>query len=207
MIPTICLSALTIAPHQQTTVDREFLGLKGPIKSVVSKVANVSSQAGEYFEHCCEILYSFTFDTNGKSNSGKFEMHITDFGPVGTPLTKKPIYDGDGKLISAETYKPDGTLDRKTTYTYDDRGNRVEERDYSVKGNLTSQRRYTLDARHLLIEEIIYLFNGTPSTRWTYDEYDPYGNCVKRTAWNWRARDGKSDWGRSSVYYKVLTYY
>ena len=201
----LALNLITGGPESSVTLQR--FGLKGPVKSVIGRVGYYRNESGVLKEECCLPLYSFTLDRNGTLLSEESTNSPIDPGSLGPPRPKKPIYNAKGQLVGDETYEQDGAVYSKTLFSFDASGIKIEENTYSASGRLSNKKVFASEGRHLLIEEITFNFDGTRYGRWTYDQYDSHDNCIKRTAWEWRERDGKGKWEPDATYYKVITYY
>ena len=183
------------------------LGLKGPVKSVVGRVGYHKFKAGKLAEACCSPLYAYEFDRDDRVISGGPVSPPIDYGPVGPKPLTKLVYNESGEVIGEQTLSSDGSVYSDTKFLFDTHRNKIGEETYSASGRLYNKKVYSSGGRQRLIEEITDLFNGEPYGRWTYDQYDSFDNCTKRTSWTWREREGKWKWEPDSTYYKIITYY
>src|SRR5258705_1991052 len=70
------------------------------------------------------------------------------------------LYDDKGNRIETNWYKPDGSLDEKTSYKQDEKGNLIEEICYKSDGSLKSKITPKYDEKGNLIERSEYKTDG-----------------------------------------------
>jgi hypothetical protein len=90
------------------------------------------------------------------------------------------FYNSEGKLIAETRISADEKIYQTTVINYDAKGREIESNTFNADGSVKGR------------------------TKYTYDEFDKQGNCIKETEYEWVNEDGKSFFQPSeTTYYKI----
>lgn len=174
-------------------------------------------------------FYVYVYDSRGN------RVEQSEYGANGSLSTKEVyVYDDRGNIAERSEYKPDGSLSARQIHKYDNNGNELENTRYKADGSIDYRRVRTYDENARKSEEVTYsrAFSrvsyyrrayrydnkGNVVESTVYDEYgcekyayeyefDPYGNCIKKTTSKWVTQEEKSYWKPWEVTYRIITYY
>jgi hypothetical protein len=166
------LFSLLLIQHTgaQTGSDRESEGLKGPVKSVRLKTAEISQRDGKAFERISSLEILTTYDENGnKTEESRYSRGS---------LLEKTTYARDDKGTQTKIrYQADGKMIRKSVAGFDEQGKPTGSNEYDANGVLQSKSVYTYDAQGKFLEAAIYNADGSLKNK-TIFKHDAAGKQV-----------------------------
>lgn len=192
----LILTFFLAVPAQKKATDKEFEGLKGAVKSVLTEYMEVINPRGlapdkkrvkssEYFfdkgGRLTQILYP---DSNGKlifsvidgfktfkSSLIKIETKPKTTFNVGRSLIEERPIEEPENLVP-----PDERFDFKYTYEFDSQGRVRIERQYENNGRLFRKKEFKYDDKGRVIEENV---NDTVALSKFIYKYDAKGNLIE----------------------------
>ena len=169
-----CESVGSLGVRPQTELERERLGLRGPVRSVSIFRADVAKH-GDRWESQAELpVRTDRFDRRGN-------------------LTERLSYDSDGTLRertvslydaranerAVQRYGPENRLVGRLVSSYADHGSPTEARSYSAGDVLTERAVFQYDAQGRETESHTYQSDGELKSR-TASRYDVQGNIEEQ---------------------------
>lgn len=106
------------------------------------------------------------------------------------------LFNREGNKTEENSYKPDRSLNSRSTYEYDDKGNQIKVNSYKPDGSLGFRDTFEYDDKGNQIELNSYKPDGSLNLRWTF-EYDDKGNQIELNAYK---SDGSLDFRHTSEY-------
>jgi hypothetical protein len=200
MVPAVlmCFALLVVGAFSAQTKqsDREFAGLKGPVKSVLTERTDAKLKAGRIVESNRRNHEYTTFHPGGTSSSNKhfhwetgevFETHT--YSQIdGDKISK--IEMGSGAITGTITEVPSDTepvkpsdprYDYKFKYKFDNAGRISEEAWWQSDGDLWL--RYVYEYAPGERRELVYDKDGTLNQKYIY-KLDPKGNEIEMIAYD-----------------------
>lgn len=186
------LASTALAQTKQS--DRDFAGLKGNVKSVLTERTDAKLKAGKIVESNRRKHENVIFQTSG-STSTRTNFHW-DTGEVfevntylmidGDKAVKTEMGPGAITAVMVEQQPPnakplDPRYDYKIKYKYDERGRIVEEAWWHSNGDLWM--RYTYEYSPSERRELVYDENGELNQKYSY-KLDTKGNEVEMISYD-----------------------
>jgi hypothetical protein len=190
-------AAVVCAQRKQT--DREFEGLKGPVKSVSVEKAVLKEQEGRQVEERRVMVESATYNVNGnRVNDARYDSggdllvknvyRDADAGKVVDTYVRLPLITAEmAEAGSGGTVRPDRPpktgpplLQRgpeKYKYKYDDRGN-IREMSIEYKGRVRRRVVYNLKEGR---KELLSYEDGKDLDYQRVETLDAQGNVIEST--------------------------
>ncbi|MBC7909439.1 MAG: hypothetical protein H7Y30_03000 [Pyrinomonadaceae bacterium] len=188
-IAVLLLCSLSIFAQQRQS-EREFDGLRGAVKSVVTESAKLLTVNGKQVEEEKQIGSVITYDMAGNEIKAEFYQD-------GSPQRVSVYFDLDGdRAIKTEelrplnlgrggiggghgnpNVKPDPRFTVKLRYKFDAQGKRIEQTVINNVGNTTSRKVHKYDAKGNLKESTTYL--GEQKVNQTFYKSDDKGNFIE----------------------------
>ena len=206
-----CFSILTstiLAQNKQS--DRDFAGLKGNVKSVLTERADATLKAGKIVESNRRKVESSIFQSDGSSltqtifhwETGEvFEtntyLRIDDDKAVITKMGPAAITATITEAPSPDARPADPRYDFRFKYKYDDLGRIVEEAWWHSNGELWM--RYTYEYSPGERRELVYDKDGALNQKYTY-KLDAKGSEIEMTSYD--VESGKIDGKEKYTYVK-----
>lgn len=191
----ICFAFLATTSLAQTKQsDRDFAGLKGNVKSVLTERADAKLKAGKIVESNRRKHENFVFQTSG-SISTRTNFHW-DTGEVfeantylmidGDKAVKTEMGPGAITAVVVEQPPPDAKpldprYDYKFKYKYDERGRIIEEAWWHSSDGMWM--RYTYEYSPGERRELVYDKNGALNQKYIY-RLDAKGNELEMTSYD-----------------------
>ncbi|MCS6926127.1 MAG: hypothetical protein NZ578_09540 [Candidatus Binatia bacterium] len=145
------------------TAGREQDGLVGPVHTVITEMAQLTRENGQWKEEGRVRVNVSVYDVKGNL------IEKLSYHPDGVPATRTVrVYDSAGKLVQETATTPDGVLWRTARYSYDATGRLRQVAHYAADGSLLFTDAYTHDAQGNLVEFVSLEPNGTPLRKSVY---------------------------------------
>lgn len=155
--------------------EKELLGLKGDVKTIVSEYAKIVFENGKYVEKKRFDRRSQTYDLQG---------NLIKEDPI-PPTEGRPLVCVDGKCNTEEP---------KQKYKYNEQGIIIEEISALIDGTITSKREFDYDLKGRLLESRFYYQNEEEKLylagKWVYERNSNetkstyYEGCCTIKRWN-----------------------
>lgn len=192
---------LCVLGRAQPKTDREAAGLRGPVQTVATEVAEFVVKDGKNVEGARMPVQTVTYDARGNrvkrvdfNRDGSVAQTIVysydaegrstgyeDYTP-GLDTPRKHIYflDANGNRTEYRMVQPTGSpADERYLYKYDDKGNKVGEELYHKK-SLVSRNENVYNETGRLISQTIYNPDGSVAAKIS-NAFTPDGKPSERT--------------------------
>lgn len=136
---------------------KEYVPLKGAVKSYTMTDYEISSQFGDYFR-TPEVKQSHVLEAG-------IETETSEYSPNDVLVNKiKNTYDSAGKLMEQTASDANGKVLWHSVVTYNDKGFKSDVSEKNADGVLKSRTIYTYNESNLLADETTY--NGKGALVW-----------------------------------------
>ncbi|MEK6334415.1 MAG: hypothetical protein AABM67_05655 [Acidobacteriota bacterium] len=189
-----CLSLLlAISASAQSKLDRETMGLSGPVKAIETgrigldgkavpnrqiefNRAGNKSEETNYQDGIVIATYRYTYDPAG-NRTGYEEVHRTPAKTLSQPRRHQYLHDARGNVIEYTVYEADGTIGTRFVYLYDQAGRKLEEQVFYHTGAAGGRtvHKYEADKE---IETIGYDPDGSVAWKQVF-KYDSRGRQIE----------------------------
>ena len=169
---------LCVFGRAQTKTDREAAGLRGPVQTVATEVAEFAMKDGKSVEGARMPVQTVTYDARGN------RVKRVDFNRDGSVAqTIVYTYDAEGRSTGYEDYTPGLNTPRKHIYVLDPNGNRTEYKMVQPTGSPADEKYlYKYDSKGNKVGE--ELFHKTSLVSRNENVYDEAGRLIAQTIYN-----------------------
>jgi YD repeat-containing protein len=167
-----------VAVNVRAQANREQDGLRGPVQSVSTEVAEFTTSDGKSVGGPRVPLHTVSYDARGN------RVKRVDFNRDGSVAqTIVYNYDTEGRSLGFEDYVTGLSTPRKHIYALDQKGHRVEYRILQPTGKDGDEKYvYKYDENGNLVAEDLY--HKTTLISRNENTYDQQGRLVSRTSYN-----------------------
>lgn len=179
LLGLLCLSCESVhspGPRQQTEIERDILGLRGPVRSLSIFRADLVKQGDKWASQTELPIRTDRFDRRGNLTER------LSYDPDGTLHERAVVlYDSRTNERAVLRYGPENSLSGRVVSSYAEHGALAESRSYSARDVLTEQTNFQYDADGREIESRTYQPGGELKNR-TTSRYDVQGN-IEEQSW------------------------
>jgi hypothetical protein len=162
----------------ETKTDREREGLIGAVHTVVTEMAQLTQQEGQWTEDPRVRVHTSVYDTKGN-----LREHTSHHPDGALAMKQVRTYEATSTLTKEVLYNPDDSLWRTAVYDYDADGNLSKVTHYVADGSLLFTDVYSYDAQGNLAEFFSFEANDTP-LRKTFYTYGPQGKMTEKRVYD-----------------------
>ncbi len=178
LVMMFCSALFLCAAIAKTKTDRERDGFIGAVHTVVTEMAQLAQQVGQWTEDPRVRVHTSVYDTKGNLTAH------TSHHPDGVLAMKQVrTYDAADTLTKEVFYNPDDSLWRTAVYDYDASGNPSKVTHYVADGSLLFTDVYSYDAQGNLVEFFSVEANDTPLRKTVYT-YGPQGKMTEKRVYD-----------------------